>query len=78
MLFLSYAPQGGLVTDLSAWDFSETKSGGHYLLVPGGLKVWTDSNTTQDKVAGYIDQEYLLSEDKNTLMPEFLTILTIE
>lgn len=40
-------------TDLSTWDLSDTRTQGHNQIVAGGLRVWTDSNTSQDKAAGY-------------------------
>lgn len=40
-------------TDLSGWDFSETRAKGHKELVTNGLKIWTDSNDSDSKVAGY-------------------------
>jgi hypothetical protein len=37
----------------SGWDFSETRSKGHNQLVAGGLRVWTDTNDSESKAAGY-------------------------
>jgi hypothetical protein len=40
-------------TDLASWNLSETRSQGHNELEEGGLHIWTESNTSQDKAAGY-------------------------
>lgn len=40
-------------TDLSNWNLSETRAQGHNELVDGGLHIWTESNTSLDKAAGY-------------------------
>lgn len=41
------------VTQSSGWDFSETRTAGHYQFTSAGLHVWTDDATSQAKVAGY-------------------------
>lgn len=40
-------------TDLSTRNLTETRDTGHNELVQGGLRVWTESNTSTDKAAGY-------------------------
>lgn len=59
-------PCGGLssveTTDLAAWDLSETRSQGHNELVAGGLHVWTESNTSEDKAAGYYATDFALQD----------------
>ena len=40
-------------TSLQGWDLTETRTTGHNQLVAGGLHVWTESNGTTDKAAGY-------------------------
>ena len=46
---------GGVSTNLNAngWTFDETRTSGHNVYVPDGLHVYTDSNTSLDKAAGY-------------------------
>jgi hypothetical protein len=46
---------GGVSTDAdrNGWDFGETRTSGHNDYVAGGIHVYTDSNTSQDKAAGY-------------------------
>jgi LPXTG-motif cell wall-anchored protein len=41
------------VTQSSGWDFTETRTAGHYQFTSAGLHVWTDDATSQAKVAGY-------------------------
>ena len=48
--------------DLGTWDLSQTRTSGHNELVPGGLHVWTESNTSEDKAAGYYAVSFPLSE----------------
>lgn len=55
-------------TDLSTWDFSQTRSAGHYELVQDGLKIFTDTGITgvagspdPRKVAGYTATNFALS-----------------
>lgn len=55
---------GSVVTtpaNLSAWDFSQTRATGHYALTPNALRIWTDSNGTTDKSAGYYPTNFPLS-----------------
>lgn len=59
-----------VTTDLSAWDLSETRSQGHNELVAGGLHVWTQSNTSEDKAAGYYTTDFSL-QDAGTPSIEF-------
>lgn len=40
-------------TDMTAWDMSQTRSQGHYEITADGLHIWTESNTSLDKSAGY-------------------------
>lgn len=40
-------------SDAAGWDFSQTRTGGHNDYVATGLHVYTDSNTSLDKAAGY-------------------------
>lgn len=40
-------------TNLSTWNLSETRAQGHNELVADGLHIWTESNTSLDKAAGY-------------------------
>ncbi|MEO6826783.1 MAG: hypothetical protein ABI255_02445 [Microbacteriaceae bacterium] len=55
---------GGVSTNLAAngWTFTETRSTGHNDYVDGGLHVWTESNTSTDKAAGYHPLSIPLSE----------------
>lgn len=41
------------VTESSGWNFSETRSAGHYTFTNVGLHVWTDDASSLAKVAGY-------------------------
>lgn len=54
-----------VTTNLSTWDFTETRPAGHYELVENGLKIYTDTNAigTPDprKVAGYTATNFALS-----------------
>jgi hypothetical protein len=50
-----------ITTDLSTWDFTQTRATGHYELVDGGLHIWTQGATTTDKVAGYYVASFPLS-----------------
>lgn len=49
------APACGVIhtTDLNTWDLSETRAQGHNELTEDGLHIWTESNTSLDKAAGY-------------------------
>lgn len=49
-------------TNLSTWDLSQTRSNGHNELVGDGLHVWTDSNTSTDKAAGYYPASFKLAD----------------
>jgi hypothetical protein len=49
-------------TSLATWDLSETRSQGHNELVAGGLHVWTESNTSLDKAAGYYATDFALQD----------------
>lgn len=40
-------------TDLAGWSFAEQRTRGHSVLVADGLHVWTESNDSQSKAAGY-------------------------
>lgn len=48
--------------NLDNWDTSETRATGHNEIVSGALRVWTESNGTTDKAAGYYTTNFLLSE----------------
>ena len=52
-LAVAAACQSVHTTDLATWNLAETRSQGHNELVDGGLHIWTESNTSQDKAAGY-------------------------
>lgn len=39
--------------DLRPWDYSQTRSAGHYAVVGDDLHIWTDDATSNAKVAGY-------------------------
>jgi hypothetical protein len=51
-----------VTTNLSTWDLSETRTQGHNELVSGGLHVWTESNTSNDKAAGYYSTAFALQQ----------------
>lgn len=56
----SVAAMAGSVhtTNLSTWDTaSQTRSKGHNELVDGGLRIWTEDNSSLAKAAGYYDVE---------------------
>src|SRR6478735_2666264 len=59
-----------VTTDLATWDLSETRAQGHNELVAGGLHVWTDSNTSLSKAAGYYATDFAL-QDAGTPSIEF-------
>lgn len=44
-----------LMTSLSGWDLSQTRTSGHNQIVAGGLRVWTDDASSFAKAAGYYD-----------------------
>ena len=49
-------------THRHGWDFGvDTRSGGHYAFAENGLEIWTDSNTSNDKVTGYRTVDFALS-----------------
>lgn len=52
MIALSTVPASS--APLSEWDFSQTRATGHFELVDGGLRIWTEGATSTDKVAGYL------------------------
>lgn len=53
-------------THLAGADFTETRKDGHYEFIAedamndGGLHIWTESNTSTDKVAGYWESDQAL------------------
>jgi hypothetical protein len=51
-----------LTTDLSTWDLSETRTLGHNELVDGGLHVWTEGASSEDKAAGYFATDFPLQQ----------------
>lgn len=70
------AVAGTVATDqsnLSSWDFSETRTKGHNALVNGGLHVWTDSNDSQSKAAGYYATPGLSLSDISSTSIEFVS-----
>lgn len=48
--------------NLSTWDLGESRSGGHNELQANGLRVRTDSNTSEDKAAGYKTTNFALAD----------------
>lgn len=48
-------------SSLQGWDFSQTRSAGHYAFDSTGLHIWTDDASSQAKVAGYIPEATSLS-----------------
>ena len=44
-----------LVTDVADFDLTIIKSSGHFEVVDGGAHMWTDDNSSDAKVAGYVD-----------------------
>lgn len=48
-------------TSMSSWDMSQTRDQGHFEIVETGLHVWTESNTSLDKVAGYYPSNVALT-----------------
>lgn len=49
------------VSDLTAWDLSETRATGHYEITEEGLRIWTEGTTSTDKSAGYLASEFALA-----------------
>ncbi|MBP6880811.1 hypothetical protein KBC31_04250 [Candidatus Saccharibacteria bacterium] len=49
-------------TSLGSWNTGETRTTGHNELTPNGLRVWTESNTTTDKAAGYRPASFNLAD----------------
>lgn len=47
---------------LQSFDFSQTRSKGHYELLETGLRVWTEDTSSQSKIAGYKAVDVALSE----------------
>jgi hypothetical protein len=64
-------------TDLATWTLTETRSEGHNELVDGGLRVWTDSNSSQAKAAGYYTLMTPLSSISSAEMIYTTTLGTI-
>lgn len=56
------ATDGGVATnqDANGWTFAETRATGHNEFIAGGLHVWTESNTSTDKAAGYKAVDFAL------------------
>ena len=48
-------------SDRQGWDFSQTRTAGHYAFDASGLHAWTDDATSQAKVAGYVPVSTSLS-----------------
>lgn len=48
--------------DLNGWTFDQTRATGHNDFVEGGLRVWTESNGSSDKAAGYRDVDIKLAD----------------
>lgn len=56
----AFAADATLTTGDLNW--SETRSTGHYEFVSDGLHIWTEGNTSTDKVAGYVATSTPLTE----------------
>jgi len=65
-----------VTTDLSTWDLSETRATGHNQIVPGGLHIWTESNTSTDKAAGYYTTNFPLADLGTNNIADTLTYTT--
>lgn len=48
-------------SNLSAWNFSETRTTGHNALTPNSMHIWTEGNTITDKAAGYYATNFPLT-----------------
>jgi hypothetical protein len=44
------------------FDWSQTRTTGHFEFVSDGLHIWTEGNTSTDKVAGYVETSTPLTE----------------
>ncbi|NYG19431.1 hypothetical protein BJY17_000178 [Agromyces hippuratus] len=49
-----------VTTNLATWDLSQTRKTGHNALVDGGLRIWTEGATGEDKAAGYFGTDFPL------------------
>lgn len=49
-------------TNLQNWNTSETRATGHNEVTANGLRVWTESNTSTDKAAGYYAASFNLAD----------------
>lgn len=61
------------IATLSGWDLSQTRATGHNQITADGLRVWTESNTSTDKAAGY----YPVNFDLRNLGSNTNSILTL-
>jgi len=59
--------------DLRGWDYSQTRTAGHYAVVGDALHVWTDDATTNAKVAGYHYTRTTLTAAASSAAPPGLT-----
>jgi Protein of unknown function (DUF642) len=50
-----------VTTNLSTWDLTQTRATGHNEIIAGGLRIYTESNTSTDKAAGYYTTDFSLS-----------------
>lgn len=49
-------------TNLATWNTSDTRVTGHNQITASGLRVWTESNTSTDKAAGYYPANFALKD----------------
>ena len=58
------APAFAANATLTTYDFdwSQTRTTGHFEFVGDGLHIWTEGNTSTDKVAGYVETSTALTE----------------
>ncbi|SIO17655.1 hypothetical protein [Agromyces cerinus] len=61
-----------VTTDLATWDLSQTKKTGHNELVDGGLRIWTEGATSEDKAAGYFSTDFPLIDAGATSIADAL------
>ena len=61
-------------TDMATWNTSDTRATGHYELMDSALHIWTESNTSTDKVAAY----YPLSAPLSTVTSASMSYTTLQ